>query len=100
MKGPANSKTRMLEKYAKQSHVYASSKVEGNQILAQNQIFIRKQATNGATTIVWSIFNLEENFTKPNEDDAMTRYIRSGVVHTQDGSSWVLELRPKSHTFF
>ena len=30
----------------------------------------------------------------------MTRYVRSGVIQTPDGSSWVLELRPKSHAEF
>ena len=36
----------------------------------------------------------------PSTDDNHTRYLRSGVFLTQDGSSWVLELRPKSASDF
>lgn len=44
---------------------------------------------------MWSIYNLGNNLRAPTSDDLHTRYLRSGVFLTQDGSAWMLELRPR-----
>ena len=45
--------------------------------------------------MIWSIYNIDDNLRIPNQDDCQTRYLRSGVFLTQDGSAWMFELRPK-----
>ena len=82
----------VIPQYALDSDAYPDSEVQGDEILAKQQLFTRNQALNGATKIVWCIHNLNDNLRTPDKEDGQTRYLRSNIVQTQDGSLWLLEL--------
>lgn len=96
IRGPVCADSRKITNYTN-SHFFEKAVVtEDQKILARQHIYLRKQAANGATKVIWSIFNLGECLRMPSDEDRQTRKLQSSVFTTQDGSAWMLELRPKT----
>ena len=95
---------KLTDHVASQAHTFRNATVANDrEILARQQLFKRQVAQNGATRIVWSVFNLHEALRTSGNGglaDAQRRRLRSGVFTTLDGSAWQLELRPKSSRDF
>ena len=62
--------TRKITDYAQEGHFYEKAIVtEDEQILARQHLYMRNQASNGTTKVIWSIYNLGESLRMPSVDD-------------------------------
>lgn len=73
------------------------SKLVGNQIIANQQIFLRNQTQYQATKLLWVIHNLNDNLSQ--DEFGMSRSLRSCIFATQDKQNWMLELRATKPNF-